>query len=69
MLAGWFSFSEYRPLTNMDWHSQLNAKLIPDWVPVREDLFQMASNIVNSFYDFLYKIPVIKVLFSYGFYA
>lgn len=69
MLAGWFSFSEYKPLNNMDWHNQLNPKLIPDWVPVRESFFENTSDIVNKVYDYLYKMPIIKLLFTYGFYA
>lgn len=69
MLSGWFSFSEYKPLNDMNWHNQLNINLIPKWVPVREPIFQKTADIVNSCYDFIYKIPVINVILSYGFYA
>ena len=35
MLAGWFSWSEYDPLMNMDWRNQLDPEIIPEWAAIR----------------------------------
>lgn len=68
MLSGWFSWSEYAPLMNMDWCSQLNPEMIPDWVPIR-GFSASTANAYQEVYHNLYKIPIISIFLSYGFYA
>lgn len=68
MLAGWFSWSEYDPVMNMDWRSQHDTKMIPEWVPVRGKS-EVTANAYQELYHALYKIPFIQLFFSYGFYA
>ena len=68
MLAGWFSWEENDPLMNMDWHSQHNPKLIPDWVPTRS--FSAATAAAyQEYYHKLYNMPIFRLLLSYGFYT
>ena len=69
MLAGWFSFTEYRPLLDMSWHSQLNPKLIPNTTPNRKGFFKKSSAIVENVFDNLYNNPLFMLLLSYAFYA
>lgn len=69
MASGWFSFEEYLPLTNMDWHSQLNTKLMPEKVSVRPKIFNITSGIVQSVNDNLYHNPIFQIFLSYAFYA
>lgn len=68
MLAGWFSWSEYDPVMNMDWRNQHDTKMIPEWVPVRGKS-EVTANAYQEFYHALYKIPFIQIFLSYGFYA
>ncbi len=68
MLAGWFSWERYIPLMDMNWHSQLNTAMIPDWVPYRGVSLTTATA-MQSFYNGLYFIPFISILFTYGLYA
>ena len=69
MIAGWFSNFEYKPLTNMNHHSQLNASIIPEDTWKRKELFENTTNVVDKIYDTLYNIPIIGVVFTYGFYC
>lgn len=68
MISGWFSWSEYDPLMNMDWHSQLNPEMIPEWVAVRTKSLATA-NAYQEIYHNLYQNPFLKVFFTYGLYA
>ncbi|WP_455091014.1 DUF6020 family protein [Parascardovia denticolens] len=67
--AGWFSFSEYRPPTTMAWHSQLNPQLIPEETAERNNLSFETETMVESVHHFLYKIPILGLVFTYAFWA
>lgn len=69
MLSGWFSFSEYDPLMNMNWHNQLNKSLIPAWVPVRPEYAKKTADAVQNAYHALYHAPIWGFFLSYGLYA
>ncbi len=69
MAAGWFSFSEYKPLMNMGWHNQLNPKKIPEWVPERNPFSKWTATTYEKAYDMMYSNPFFMLLLSYGFYA
>ncbi len=69
MVSGWFSFEEYAPLMSMDWHSQLNPKLMPTSASIRHGYFRRSSQVVITTFDNLYKIPILQLLLSYGLYA
>ena len=68
MLAGWFSWSEYDPLMNMDWRNQLDPEIIPEWAAIR-GFSDTTANAYQEMYHSLYRIPFIQIFFSYGFYA
>ena len=69
MESGWFSWTKYYPLMDMNWHSQLNPGFFSEASTVRpEKIGQLASG-YQKLLDTLYKIPVIGVLFTYGLYA
>lgn len=63
MISGWFSFSEYAPLMSMEWHSQLDTKLIPEEVSNRGNFFTVTATNFQSFFDEIYKVPFL--LFFY----
>jgi len=69
MLSGWFSFTEYKPLMNMSWHNQQNAKLIPEGVADRTGVSAWLATFAESTYDRIANIPGVDVLLSYGLYA
>lgn len=69
MLSGWFSFNEYNPLMNMEWHNQLDPRLIPGWVPIRGNFFTITANNFQTIFNEIYKIPFFTVFLSYVFYA
>ncbi|MBQ9029342.1 hypothetical protein IJ114_01065 [Candidatus Saccharibacteria bacterium] len=68
-LAGWFSFSLYMPLTNMDWHTQQNDYYIPESATERSAFFKATSSIFDNVYQFIYNIPVIGFLLTFCFLA
>ena len=68
-LAGWYSFYLYKPLTDMEHHTQIDNDLIMDSVAERSDLFRQTSGVFDSSYEGLYSIPIIGVLFTYAFFA
>ena len=69
MASGWFSFHEYKPLMNMGWHSQLNPKKIPEWVPERNPFSKWTATTYEKAYDMIYSNPFFMLLLSYGLYA
>lgn len=69
MWSGWFSFYEYKPLLNMDWHDRIDNDLIPESASVRNEFSNKSSQKVSEIYDKLYNLPILKVILSYGFYA
>ena len=69
MVAGWFSFSEYKPLLNMGWHNQLNPKMIPEWIPVRNDFSKWTATSYEAAYDMLYHTPFFMIFLCIGLYA
>ena len=68
MISGWFSWSEYAPLMNNNWRNQHDTNLIPDWVAVR-GITEGTANAYQEMYHNLYKLPIIQIFLSYGFYA
>lgn len=69
MISGAFSFTEYKPLTNMEHHSQLVKDFIDEKVTVRSERFQKTSDFINKAYDKIYDIKVIGKILSWGFWA
>lgn len=69
MEAGWFSWTRYFPLTNMDWHIQLNSQMIPETAAVRPEPFAGWTESFLNRLDKVCRIPFIALFFSYGFYA
>ncbi len=69
MSSGWFSFYEYNPLMNMNWHNQLNKKIIPDWVPIRSGFAKKTADAVQNAYHNIYSTPVGRFFLCYGLYA
>lgn len=69
MLSGWFSFWEYDPLMNMDWHNQLDEKFIPGWVTVRPEFSGKTADAMQKAYHNLYQTPIWGIVLSYGLYA
>ena len=67
-VSGWFSWSEYVPLTTMDWHDQLNPEKIPQEVPNRGITKNPATQLKHSL-DNLYETPGIRILVTYGLFA
>lgn len=67
--AGWFSTTEYKPLINMDHHTSIDKKNIPEYAAIRNGITYKTYTVFNKTYDFLYSIPVLKIFLSYGFYA
>ena len=68
MQAGWFSYTEYIPLLNMDWHNQLYPALIPEEAAYRTRSADSAAAYQQAFSD-LYSSPVASFFLSYGFFA
>ena len=69
MLSGWFSFCEYDPLMNMNWHGQLDKTIIPDWVPVRSAFAKKTADAVQNAYHNIFRTPIWGGVLSYGLYA
>lgn len=69
MLAGWFSYYEYLPLTDMNWHNQLSPGLLPGNAWQKPPLQTRASMFIRNTCGTLYQQPVFHLLFSYGFYS
>lgn len=68
MLAGWFSWYEYDPLMNYDCRNQHDTAIIPEWVPIRGFTDGTAAAYQEMYHN-LYKIPILQIFLSYGFYA
>ena len=68
-IAGWFSTFEYKPLINMDHHTQIDNYNIPESAAIRNDISNKSYTVYNNIYDFIYKIPLFRIFLSYGFYA
>lgn len=68
-IAGWFSTAEYKPLMNMNHHNQIDNYSIPESAAIRNNFSEKTYTIYNNIYDFIYKIPLLKIFLSYGFYA
>ena len=69
MVSGWFSFHEYNPLMNMNWHNQLDPNKIPEWVPKRNNFSDWTATTYEKTYDTIYRNPFITIFLCYGFYA
>lgn len=68
-VAGWFSYAQYEPLMDMNWHNQLYEYYIPETVAFREEPFASASKMVRRLYEILYSIPVFGGMFTFAFFA
>ncbi len=68
MLSGWFSWSEYDPRMDMNWRSQINTGLTPDWIVIRT-FSENTANAYREFYHRLYGNALFRVFLSYGFYS
>lgn len=68
MLSGWISFREYKPLMNMNWHSQLNTFITPKWVAER-DVTKESAEFIQNAYDKIYEIPIFGIVLSKGLYT
>ena len=68
MISGWFSWEKYLPQTDMDFHPQMDPDLFPEWLSSR-GWSNDSAKALKSFYDNLYAVPLVTVIFTYGFYA
>lgn len=69
MLSGWFSTAEYSPVMDMEWHSQLDTRVMPESVAKREGISQKFSKRYQEFYDGLYNNRLTGLIVSYSLYA
>lgn len=69
MISCWFSWEEFIPLMNMDWHGQLNPNNVPESATVRTGIAATTASAYESFYHNLYNNSFLRTLFTYGFYA
>lgn len=69
MLSGWFSTAEYSPVMDMEWHSQLDTRVMPESVVKREGISQRFSKRYQEFYDGLYNNRLTGLIVSYSLYA
>lgn len=69
MESGWFSFSKYYPLLDMEWHSQLNPALFSETCVERPAANANLARNYQKVLDALYNSILLRPLFSYGLYA
>lgn len=69
MESGWFSWTKYYPLLNMDWHSQLNTTVFSEASTVRPPVIKGLADDFQKMLDDLYENPLIRLIFTYAFYA
>ena len=69
MFSGIFSFEEYKPLTDMEHHTQLNPDIFDENAWIRSERFQKSSNFISKVYDNFYNIKFIGKIFSWGFFT
>ena len=68
MLAGWFSWTKYAPLMNMDHRNQLDSQYLPKWVALRY-ISENTARSCEMMFEKLYENPFTRLFFTYGFYA
>ena len=68
MLAGWFSWTKYAPLMNMDHRNQLDSQYLPKWVGLRF-ISEETARSYEMMFEKLYENPFTRLFFTYGFYA
>lgn len=68
-IAGWFSYSEYLPPTNSQWHDQLNIEMIPESAALRNEIGNRSEALFVTCCHFLYRIPLIGKTLTYTFYS
>lgn len=66
--CGWFSWYEFKPLTDMDWHSGLNPEFIPESVSCR-GFSETSARAYTQVYNDIYCTPLGLIFLSYGLYA
>lgn len=69
MASGWFSHYIALPPMNMNWHSQLNPKVLPEKTAMRIGIAKTSGDAYQEYYKRLYEVPVLHCIFTYGFYA
>lgn len=69
MFAGWTDDAMYMPVVLMKHHTQLDAQIIPEWASEREDGFAKSTEVYIKIYELMYKVPVLTILLSFGFYT
>lgn len=69
MESGWFSFSKYYPLLDMEWHSQMNPELFSETCTERPAANANSARNYRKVLDALYNNILLRPLFSYGLYA
>lgn len=69
MESGWFSWTKYYPLLNMDWHSQLNTTVFSEASTVRPPVIKGLAEDFQKMLDDLYENPLLRLIFTYAFYA
>ncbi len=69
MESGWFSWTKYYPVIDMNWHSQLNTNFFSEASTIRPEPIKTWASVYQRLLDKLYEIPVVGLLFTYGLYA
>ena len=68
-LAGWFSFYIYKPLTTMEWHTQLHEPYFPKDVWMKPVVCSRAQKTFDTVYEYLFRLPIIGKVLSYAAYT
>jgi len=68
-LAGWFSFHIYKPITTMDWHSQLDERFFPGETWMKPKRFSGALGMFDAVYEHLFRLPIVGKSLSYAAYT
>ena len=69
MESGWFSWTKYYPLMDMNWHSQLNKSFFSEESTVRPERIGKIAKAYQGLLDKLYETPVVGFFFTYGLYS
>ncbi len=68
MISGWFSWSEYSPLMDSSWHSQLDPDLIPENASERDISATTAQSYSDTIHN-LYNNSILRLFHAYVFWA
>ena len=68
MMSGWFSWTEYAPLMDMSWHSQLDSAYIPESATTRDISAGTAQAYTETIHN-LYANSMLQLFHTFAFWA